>query len=162
MGGRVAGGAVGGPWGRVTPAVRAVTRLRREFSLRQARAERARLYVTALGLYEAHLNGVRVGRDHLAPGWTDYRTRVQYRTHDVTQLVRSGGGDALGVCLAPGWYDGNAVPGPHQYGRRPARPASGAAGGRLRRRHDAACHLGHRLVRLDGFGRRGRPAGREV
>ncbi|MFF9143072.1 hypothetical protein ACF09G_36665 [Streptomyces albogriseolus] len=49
----------GGPWGRGTPAVHAVTRLRREFSLRQARAERARLYVTALGLYEAYLNGPR-------------------------------------------------------------------------------------------------------
>ncbi|MFF5343931.1 alpha-L-rhamnosidase [Streptomyces althioticus] len=110
----------GGPWGTVTPAPHAVPRLRREFSLRRARVRRARLYVTALGLYEAHLNGVRVGRDRLAPGWTDYRTRVQYQTYDVTELVRSGG-NALGVYLAPGWYAGNVgMFGPHQYGRRPA------------------------------------------
>ncbi|WP_427761572.1 alpha-L-rhamnosidase [Streptomyces sp. DSM 41931] len=109
-----------GPWGRVTPTLHAVTRLRREFSLRRQKVRRARLYVTALGLYEAHLNGVRVGRDHLAPGWTDYRTRVQYQTHDVTQLVRSGG-NALGVYLAPGWYAGNVgMFGPHPYGRHPA------------------------------------------
>ncbi|MEY9810002.1 alpha-L-rhamnosidase [Streptomyces albogriseolus] len=109
-----------GPWGRVTPTLHAVTRLRREFSLRRQKVRRARLYVTALGLYEAHLNGVRVGRDHLAPGWTDYRTRVQYQTHDVTQLVRSGG-NALGVYLAPGWYAGNVgMFGPHQYGRHPS------------------------------------------
>ncbi len=107
--------------GAVTPAPHAVARLRREFSLRRAKVRRARLYVTALGLYEAHLNGVRVGRDQLAPGWTDYRTRVQYQTHDVTELVRSGDGNALGVHLAPGWYAGNVgMFGPHQYGRRPA------------------------------------------
>ncbi|TWD13028.1 alpha-L-rhamnosidase [Streptomyces sp. T12] len=110
----------GGPWGTVTPVTHAVTRLRREFSLRRGKVRRARLYVTALGLYEAHLNGVRVGRDQLAPGWTDYRTRVQYQTHDVTELVRSGG-NALGVHLAPGWYAGNVgMFGPHQYGEHPA------------------------------------------
>ncbi|MGW0074788.1 alpha-L-rhamnosidase [Streptomyces cellulosae] len=110
-----------GPWGTVTPVTHAVTRLRREFSLRRGKVRRARLYVTALGLYEAHLNGVRVGRDQLAPGWTDYRTRVQYQTHDVTELVRSGGGNALGVYLAPGWYAGNVgMFGPHQYGEHPA------------------------------------------
>lgn len=106
--------------GTVTPALHAVPRLRREFSLRRVKVRRARLYVTALGLYEAHLNGVRVGRDQLAPGWTDYRTRVQYQAYDVTELVRSGG-NALGVYLAPGWYAGNVgMFGPHQYGRRPA------------------------------------------
>ena len=110
-----------GPWGMVTPVTHAVTRLRREFSLRRGKVRRARLYETALGLYEAHLNGVRVGRDQLAPGWTDYRTRVQYQTHDVTELVRSGGGNALGVYLAPGWYAGNVgMFGPHQYGEHPA------------------------------------------
>ncbi|MGA5285629.1 alpha-L-rhamnosidase [Streptomyces pseudogriseolus] len=117
---RVAASWGAGPWGAVRPVSYAVTRLRREFSLRRGRVRRARLYVTALGLYEAHLNGVRVGRDQLAPGWTDYRTRVQYQAHDVTELVRAGG-NALGVHLAPGWYAGNVgMFGPHQYGERPA------------------------------------------
>ncbi|MFJ8009098.1 alpha-L-rhamnosidase [Streptomyces fagopyri] len=109
-----------GPWGRVVPASYAANQLRHEFRLPRKKVSRARLYATALGLYEAHLNGRRVGRDQLAPGWTDYRERVQYQTYDVTALLRSGG-NALGVYVAPGWYAGNVgMFGPHQYGERPA------------------------------------------
>ncbi|MFE9680337.1 alpha-L-rhamnosidase [Streptomyces sp. NPDC006285] len=109
-----------GPWGRVVPASYAANQLRHEFELPRRKVARARLYATALGLYEAHLNGRRVGRDQLAPGWTDYRERVQYQTYDVTTLVRSGV-NALGAYLAPGWYAGNVgMFGPHQYGERPA------------------------------------------
>ncbi len=64
----------------------------------------ARLYATALGAYEAFLNGKRVGDDVLAPGWTDYRQRVKYQTYDVTGLV-SRGQNALAALLAPGWYE---------------------------------------------------------
>lgn len=46
--------------------------------------KRARLYITACGLYEAMLNGNRVGEFALAPGCTDYRKRLQYQTYDVT------------------------------------------------------------------------------
>ncbi|MDC2957253.1 family 78 glycoside hydrolase catalytic domain [Streptomyces gilvifuscus] len=117
---RVAAAWGGGPWGRVVPVSYAVTRLRHEFTLPRRKVARARLYATALGLYEAHLNGGRVGRDQLAPGWTDYRTRVQYRTHDVTALLRPGA-NAIGVYLAPGWYAGNVgMFGPGQYGQHPA------------------------------------------
>ncbi|MDQ3787753.1 MAG: family 78 glycoside hydrolase catalytic domain, partial [Actinomycetota bacterium] len=66
---------------------------------------RARLYVTARGLYEAHLNGVRVGDHELAPGWTDYRDRVDYQTHDVTDLITSGA-NTLDVTIADGWWSG--------------------------------------------------------
>lgn len=117
---RVAAAWGGGPWGRVTPVSYAVTRLRHEFRLPRRKVARARLYSTALGLYEAHLNGKRVGRDQLAPGWTDYRTRVQYQTYDVTELLRPGA-NALGAYLAPGWYAGNVgMLGPGQYGKVPA------------------------------------------
>jgi len=109
-----------GPWGRVVPVSYAVTQLRHEFRLPRRKVARARLYATALGLYEAHLNGSRVGRDELAPGWTDYRTRVQYRTYDVTTLLRPGT-NAVGAYLAPGWYAGNVgMFGPGQYGQVPA------------------------------------------
>ncbi|MFK4067188.1 alpha-L-rhamnosidase [Streptomyces sp. NPDC029674] len=109
-----------GPWGKVVPAHSPAAQLRHEFRLRGRKVARARLYATALGLYEAHLNGRCVGEDRLAPGWTDYRKRVQYRTYDVTELVTSGA-NALGVTLATGWYAGNiAWFGPHQYGERPA------------------------------------------
>ena len=67
---------------------------------------KARLYITACGLYEAKLNGQRVGNFILAPGVTDYRKRVQYQTYDVTELVRNGE-NALTVQLADGWYRGS-------------------------------------------------------
>ncbi|GGN80074.1 rhamnosidase [Streptomyces albiflavescens] len=117
---RVAAAWGGGPWGKVVPVSYAVTQLRHEFRLPRRKVARARLYATALGLYEAHLNGSRVGRDHLAPGWTDYRTRVQYQTYDVTELLRPGA-NSIGAYLAPGWYAGNVgMFGPGQYGRHPA------------------------------------------
>ncbi|MET9471903.1 alpha-L-rhamnosidase [Streptomyces sp. NPDC002922] len=109
-----------GPWGKVTPSSSPAAQLRHEFRLKRSSVARARLYSTALGLYEAHLNGERVGEDRLAPGWTDYRKRVQYQTYDVTKLVRAGT-NALGVTVATGWYAGNVgMFGPHQYGERPA------------------------------------------
>ncbi|MFF4015380.1 alpha-L-rhamnosidase [Streptomyces sp. NPDC001843] len=117
---KVAAAWGGGPWGRVVPVSYAVTQVRHEFRLPHRKVARARLYATALGLYEAHLNGRRVGTDQLAPGWTDYRTRVQYQTYDVTTLLRPGA-NAIGAFLAPGWYAGNVgMFGPGQYGRHPA------------------------------------------
>ncbi|GAA1374690.1 alpha-L-rhamnosidase [Streptomyces beijiangensis] len=110
----------GGPWGRLVAASFAANQLRHEFRLPRKKVARARLYATALGLYETHINGRRVGRDQLAPGWTDYRKRVQYQTYDVTGLLRSGA-NALGAYVAPGWYAGNVgMFGPHQYGERPS------------------------------------------
>ena len=44
----------------------------------------ARLYVTALGLYEFEINGQRVGDDVFAPGRTEYTKRVPYHVYDVT------------------------------------------------------------------------------
>ncbi len=66
--------------------------LRRAFIVDRSPApwRHARLYVTALGLYEARLNGTRVGDAVLAPGWTDYDQRVAYQTYDVTHLLRPG------------------------------------------------------------------------
>ncbi|MFW6155218.1 MAG: family 78 glycoside hydrolase catalytic domain [Planctomycetota bacterium] len=79
--------------------------VRREFDV-VGPVARARLYVTARGLYAARINGRRVGDDELAPGWTDYRRRLQYRTYDVTDLLGAGV-NALAVTLADGWYSGN-------------------------------------------------------
>lgn len=78
--------------------------LRRAFTL--ARPPRtARLYVTALGLYEMRLNGQRVGEAVLTPGWTDYRRRVNYQAYDVTALLNAGD-NVLGAVLGDGWYCG--------------------------------------------------------
>jgi alpha-L-rhamnosidase len=66
----------------------------------------ARLYVTAHGLYEARINGRRVGDHELAPGWTSYHHRLRYQTHDVTELLRAGGND-VEVLLGNGWWRGH-------------------------------------------------------
>ncbi len=71
-----------------------------------ANVKKARLYITACGLYEAKLNGQRVGDFVRAPGITDYQKRVQYQTYDVTDLLKAGE-NALTVQLADGWYRGS-------------------------------------------------------
>ncbi|MGC9452140.1 MAG: family 78 glycoside hydrolase catalytic domain [Oceanipulchritudo sp.] len=86
--------------------------LRREFNLSGA-VKTARLHITALGLYVCRINGQAVGRDVLAPGWTDYRERVAFQTHDVTELLREGA-NAIGVVLGDGWYCGHIGGGPRQ------------------------------------------------
>jgi alpha-L-rhamnosidase len=69
---------------------------------------RARLYVTALGLYECHLNGKRVGADCFTPGWTEYQIRIPYQTYDVTAMLHQGE-NALGAILGDGWACSNLV-----------------------------------------------------
>jgi len=66
------------------------------------RVRSATLTITALGVYESFLNGQRVGRFVLAPGWTSYDTRLQVQTYDVTGLL--GAENALQVRVGKGWY----------------------------------------------------------
>jgi alpha-L-rhamnosidase len=87
--------------------------LRHEFDL-SGPVRTARLYVTALGVYELHLNGEAVGDHVLAPGWTSYHHRLRYQTFDVGQHLRPGR-NAIGAILGDGWFRGRL--GPHG-GRR--------------------------------------------
>ncbi|PKO14111.1 MAG: alpha-L-rhamnosidase [Chloroflexi bacterium HGW-Chloroflexi-10] len=92
--------------------------LRKEFTL-QKQIIAARLYSTAIGLYECHLNGVRVGNALLTPGWTDYSRRVQYQVYDVTELLQTGP-NAFGAILGDGWGVGHiAWLGRQHYADRP-------------------------------------------
>ncbi len=76
-------------------------------SLMLARSpQSARLYVTALGLYECSINGHRVSRDVFNPGWTDYSKRVQYKVYDVTGFLQKGE-NVLGAMLGDGWAVGH-------------------------------------------------------
>ena len=93
-----------GPSDPVANALHPAPYLRRTFTLAEP-AESARLHVTALGLYEARLNGERVGDAFLTPGWTDYDRRLAYQTYDVTALLAPGE-NVLGAVLADGWYAG--------------------------------------------------------
>lgn len=67
--------------------------------------KKARLYITACGLYEARINGEKAGDFCLAPGITDYKRRVQYQTIDVTTLLQDGT-NRIEIELADGWYRG--------------------------------------------------------
>ncbi len=62
-------------------------------------------YITSHGLYEAFINGQRVGDLYLTPGWTSYNKRLQYQMYDVTRLLNRGN-NAIGVMLGSGWYRG--------------------------------------------------------
>jgi alpha-L-rhamnosidase len=77
---------------------------RKDFSAGENIAS-ARLYITALGLYEAEINGKRVGDHVLAPGYQAYNYRHVYDTYDVSDLVKSGD-NAIGVTVGEGWYSG--------------------------------------------------------
>jgi alpha-L-rhamnosidase len=79
--------------------------LRGRIELPVGEVVKARLYLTAHGTYVATLNGRRVGDEVLAPGWTSYRHRLRYQTHDVTALVTAGE-NVLEVLLGNGWYRG--------------------------------------------------------
>ncbi|KAI1505911.1 extracellular glycosyl hydrolase family 78 protein [Biscogniauxia marginata] len=77
---------------------------RKEFSVADSISS-ARLYITAYGLYEAHINGDRVGDVVLSPGWQSYNYRHVYDTYDVTSLLQKGG-NAIGIQVGEGWYAG--------------------------------------------------------
>jgi len=93
------------PWGdlslRWRPSLPARL-LRKDFTA-SAQVQRATLYVSGLGLFEAYLNGEKVGRDVLVPALSQYDNRVFYMTYDVTKLLRPGA-NALGVMLGNGRY----------------------------------------------------------
>ncbi|MFI6037363.1 family 78 glycoside hydrolase catalytic domain [Streptomyces sp. NPDC051315] len=95
---------VGAGWDEDPEAERRPARVRRDFLLDRPVA-RARLYVTAHGLYEVEINGRRVGDEALAPGWTVYPRRLRYRTHDVTGHLTTGA-NTIGAWLGDGWYRG--------------------------------------------------------
>ena len=93
-----------GPVDAVRNALRPAVYLRTRFEVKAAPAF-ARLYVTALGLYEARLNGAKVGDAVLAPGWTDYRQRVAFQSYDVTGMLVEGA-NVVGAVVGEGWYSG--------------------------------------------------------
>jgi len=96
----------GTPWGG-NPSLNDIARvpapyLRKNFTINQT-VTRATVYVTALGAYELHLNGQKVGNDVLTPGWSQFPKRVYYQTYDVTGMVQPGS-NTVSAILGDGWY----------------------------------------------------------
>ena len=69
--------------------------------------EKARLYATAMGVYDVTINGKRIEDFILAPGMTDYRKRLQYQVYDVTSLL--GEQNTMELRLADGWFRGSVA-----------------------------------------------------
>lgn len=102
------------------PDRESVATLRRSFPL-EKNVTRARLHVTARGVFALHLNGQRIGGDHFANGWTSYSHRLDTLTYDVTRQLRAGE-NTLSALLGTGWYSGRLGWGQNQrfrYGRHP-------------------------------------------
>jgi alpha-L-rhamnosidase len=78
--------------------------LRKKFEVGEG-IKHARMYASALGLYELELNGSRVGDQYFTPGWTSYKHRLQVQTYDVTDQLVSGV-NVIGATLGNGWYMG--------------------------------------------------------
>ena len=79
---------------------------RKQFAVAKEIAS-ARLYASARGVYDVHINGSRIEDFILAPGMTDYRKRIQYQSHDVTELLNQE--NTIELRLADGWYRGSSA-----------------------------------------------------
>ncbi|MFF9808172.1 family 78 glycoside hydrolase catalytic domain [Streptomyces coeruleorubidus] len=103
------------------PAARPLPLLRKDFATKaHKKVASARVYASALGLYELQINGKPVGDQVLAPGWTNYHKRIQSQTYDVTKLLDAGD-NVIGASLADGWWAGKVGLGwSRQYGDTPA------------------------------------------
>ncbi|MEA1786017.1 family 78 glycoside hydrolase catalytic domain [Arenibacter sp. GZD96] len=89
------------------PSKNGTPMLRTSFTTSEKKIRKARLYITARGIYEAYLNGIRVGNDYFNPGLTQYNKTQMYQTYDVTALVTQNSKNALGIWLSEGWWSGN-------------------------------------------------------
>ncbi|HTB26240.1 MAG TPA: family 78 glycoside hydrolase catalytic domain [Puia sp.] len=75
---------------------------RKEF-ISQKKIISATVFITTHGMYEAYINGQKLGDAFLTPGWTSYNKRLQYQVYDVTKFVKTGK-NAMGVDVGSGWY----------------------------------------------------------
>ena len=66
--------------------------------------KKAVISISATGVYEARLNDKRIGDFILAPGCTSYKSRLQYQTYDITDMINDE--NVLSICLGKGWYRG--------------------------------------------------------
>lgn len=91
------------PYGRVCPIYRKTLRIEKPLTS-------ARLYITATGIYEARLDGQRIADQVLTPGWTSYRTRLQYQCYELRDFFAHSGEKTLTVTVGAGWMRTNMAP----------------------------------------------------
>ncbi|WP_136480768.1 alpha-L-rhamnosidase [Cognatitamlana onchidii] len=82
--------------------------LRNDFKL-DIEVKKARLYITSKGVFQAQINGQKIGNDVLTPGWTPYHKRIETLTYDVTENLQNDK-NSIGIILAEGWHSGRFGP----------------------------------------------------
>ncbi len=87
------------------PSKNSMPMLRTTFTTSPSPISKARLYVTARGIYEMYINGKRIGNDYFNPGSTQYNKTQLYQTYDVTKDMLAGK-NAIGAILGEGWWSG--------------------------------------------------------
>lgn len=92
------------PWKENVSVSQPAPMLRRTFEAR-GKVARARAYIASRGLYQAYLNGEKIGDQVFTPGWTSYNERLQYQTYDIASQLQEGR-NAVGALLGDGWYRG--------------------------------------------------------
>lgn len=83
------------------------------------KVKKASLSVTSCGLYRVFVNGKCLNRGLFDPGWTDYETRIQYQTYDVTELLEEE--NRIEILAGCGWACAGLLgAGEHFFTERPA------------------------------------------
>ncbi|WPR70151.1 family 78 glycoside hydrolase catalytic domain [Flavobacterium sp. NG2] len=78
--------------------------LRKQINI-HSNIKKARLYITAKGVFEAYINGAKIGTDVMTPGWTPFDKSISTLTYDVTDMLMKGE-NVLSAILAEGWHSG--------------------------------------------------------
>ena len=94
--------------GIADPGRNSMPMLRTTFSTEASKVVKARLYVTARGIYDFYINGKRIGDAYFNPGATQYNRTHLYQTFDVTSFIKEGD-NAAGAVLSEGWWSGGCT-----------------------------------------------------
>ncbi|SHL56141.1 alpha-L-rhamnosidase [Flavobacterium flevense] len=90
------------------PSQNSMPMLRTVFGIDSPKISKARLYVTARGIYDIFLNGKKIGDEYFNPGLTQYNKTHLYQTYDVTANIQQGN-NVLGTILGEGWWSGGST-----------------------------------------------------
>jgi alpha-L-rhamnosidase len=90
------------------PSRNSMPMLRTVFGIDSPEISKARLFVTARGIYDVYLNGKKIGNDYFNPGLTQYNKTHLYQTFDVTFYIQKGN-NVLGAILGEGWWSGGST-----------------------------------------------------
>lgn len=91
----------------MNPSRNSMPMFRTQFHVNK-KIKQARLYMSARGVYDAYLNGKKIGQEFLSPGWTQYNKTLMYQTYDITSYLHEGE-NAMGTILGEGWWSGAAT-----------------------------------------------------